>query len=149
MHAKDDELVAALSPSLEGEELLAAAYVKVHTSLSAARYLSPLGNYLIARPAARSAAKKITEKTEFPLDAAMVFGITGDALHVWRADPMLNQVTDHLGHIPLTRITGFAVQPGHSWQQITINLEDGQSIELQGRGAAHKIESEFNKIKSA
>jgi hypothetical protein len=149
MHAKDDELVAALAPGLEGEELLAAAYVKVHTSLSATRYLTPLGNYLIARPAARSAAKKITAETEFPLDAAMVFGITPNALHVWRADPMLNQVTDQLGHIPLDRITAFAVKPGHSWQPVTITLEDGHSFDLEGRGAVYQIESEFRKIKGS
>lgn len=149
MHAKDDELVAALSPGLEGEELLAAAYVKVHTSLSAARYLSPLGNYLIARPAARSAAKKITEETEFPLDAAMVFGVTGDSLHVWRADPMLNQVTDHLGHIPLSKISGFAVKSGHAWQPFTITLDDGHTIDLEGRGPVHKLEAEFRRIKGA
>lgn len=149
MHIKDEELTSALSPGLEGEALLAAAYVKVHTSLSAARYLSPLGNYLIARPAARSAAKKITEETEFPLDAAMVFGITADALHVWRADPMLNQVTDHIGHIPLTRISDFTVQAGHSWQPFTIKLEDGHEIKLEGRGGVHQIESEFRKLKTA
>lgn len=147
MHAKDDELVATLGPGLEGEELLAAAYVKVHTSMSAFRY-TPLGNYLIARPAARSAAKKITEETEFPLDAAMVFGITPSALHVWRADPMRNQVTDHIGHIPLARIKDFTVKPGHSWQSLTITLDDGHAIEhLEGRGALHQIESEFNRIK--
>lgn len=148
MHAKDDELIAALGPGLEGEELLSAAYVRLHTSFSAFRY-TPLGNYLIARPAARSAAKKITKETEFPLDAAMVFGITPSALHVWRADPMLNQVTDHLGHIPLDRITGFAVKPGKSWQPVTITLEDGNSFDLEGRGAVHQIESEFRRIKEA
>jgi len=148
MHLKDDELVGALSKQLdEGQNLLAAAYVKVHTALSAARYLSPLGNYLIARPAARSAAKKMTEETEFPLDAAMVFGITADALHVWRADPMLNQVTDHLGHIPLSKISDITVQPGQSWQSFTIKLEDGHEINLEGRGAVHQVASEFDKLK--
>jgi hypothetical protein len=50
---------------------------------------TPLGNHLVARPAARSAARKITDATEIPLDAAMVLGITANALHVWKADPML------------------------------------------------------------
>jgi len=149
MHVKDAELASALSSELEGETILAAAYVRVHTSLSAAHYLSPLGNYLIARPAARSAAKKITEETEFPLDAAMVFGISSDALHVWRADPMRNQVTDHLGHIPLSRIADLTVQGGHSWQPFTVELEDEHVINLEGRGGVHQIESEFRKLRPA
>lgn len=69
MHLKDNELVPALSGSL-GEDLLAAAYARVSTALGLARVLTPLGNYLIARPAARPAARKVTEETAVPLDAA-------------------------------------------------------------------------------
>jgi hypothetical protein len=87
MHLKDDMLASALSSSL-GEELQAAAYARVTTALSLTRMLTPLGNYLIARPAARAAARKITEETEVPLDAAVVIGITKADLHMWRADPM-------------------------------------------------------------
>lgn len=61
------------------------------------RMLTPLGNYLIARPAARAAAGKITEETGVPLDAAVVLGLSPDALQVWRADPMLDQVSAAAG----------------------------------------------------
>jgi hypothetical protein len=142
MHLKDDELVSALSRSL-GEELLAAAYARVSTALSLTRVLTPLGNYLIARPAARSAARKITAETAVPMDAAVVIGITGDELHLWRADPMLDKVGDHLGAVPLARIADIAVAAGRSWQPMAITLEGGERIELQGRGAAHAIAGIF------
>jgi hypothetical protein len=146
MHLKDNELVPALSSSL-GEELLAAAYVRVDTALGLARVLTPLGNYLIARPAARSAARKITQETGVPLDAAVVVGITAVALHLWRADPMLNQVGDHLGEVPLTRIKEIAVSPGRSWQPMTIILDGGERIELEGRGAAHAVANSFKQYR--
>lgn len=142
MHLKDDELVSALSGPL-GEDLLAAVYARVSTAFSPARMLTPLGNYLIARPAARSAARKITEKTTVPLDAAVVVGITATALHLWQADPMLNQVGDHLGEVPLARIRDIAVSAGRSWQPMTITLDSGENIELEGRGAAHLVASVF------
>ena len=142
MHLKDDELVSALSSSL-GEELLAAAYARVSTALSLTRLLGPLGNYLIARPAARSAARKVTEETAVPLDAAVVVGITATALHLWQADPMLNRVGDHLGEVPLARITDIAVAAGRSWQPMTISLDGGECIELEGRGAAHAVAGAF------
>jgi hypothetical protein len=142
MHLKDDELVTSLSGSL-GESVLAAAYARVSTPLSLTRLLTPVGNYLIARPAARASARSITERTSVPLDAAVVVGITAAALHLWKADPMLNQVGDHLGEVPLSRISDIAVSPGRSWQPMTITLEDGEVIELEGRGAAHVVASEF------
>jgi hypothetical protein len=142
MHIKDNDLVPVLSGTL-GEELLAAAYARVSTALSLTRMLSPLGNYLIARPAARAAARKVTEETDVPLDAAVIIGITATALHLWRADPMLNRVGDHLGEVPLTRIKAIEVSPGRSWQPITITLEGGERIELEGRGAAHVVASVF------
>jgi hypothetical protein len=146
MHIKDDDLVPVLSDSL-GDKLLAAAYARVSTALSLARMLTPLGNYLIARPAARSAARKVTEETDVPLDAAVVIGITGSALHLWRADPMLNQVGDHLGEVPLSRVTDIEVSPGRSWQPMTITLEGGERIQLEGRGAAHAVASEFRQYR--
>jgi hypothetical protein len=142
MHLKDDELVSALSRSL-GEELLAAAYARVSTALSLTRVLTPLGNYLIARPAARSAARKITAETAVPMDAAVVVGITADELHLWRADPMLDKVGDHLGAVPLARIADIAVAAGRSWQPMAITLEGGERIELEGRGAAHAVAGIF------
>jgi hypothetical protein len=143
MHIKDDELTSALSGSL-GEQVLAAAYARVGSALSAARMLTPIGNYLIARPAARAAARKITEETDVPLDAAVVIGITDTGLHLWRADPMLNQVGDHLGEVPLKRIASIVVSAGRSWQPMTITLDGGERIELQGRGAAHSVAGVFN-----
>jgi hypothetical protein len=144
MHIKDDELVAKLSAQVEGGGVLAAAYARVDTALGPARMFTPLGNYLVARPAARSAARKITADTEVPLDAAMVLGITADALHVWKADPMLNQVHDHLGAVPLSRIAAISVAGGRTWQDLRITLDDGKAIDLQARAAAHVIARYFD-----
>ncbi|GIH16792.1 hypothetical protein Raf01_49640 [Rugosimonospora africana] len=141
-HLKDDELVPALSAEL-GQELRAAVYARVDTVLGPARMLSPLGNYLIARPAARAAAHRITERTDVPLDAAMILGITADALHVWRADPMLNRVGEHVGQVSLDRITDITVTPGRTWQQVTLVLAEGEKIEVEGRGAAHALAAAY------
>lgn len=146
-HLKDDELVPALSAEL-GEELRAAAYARVDTVLGPARMLSPLGNYLIARPAARAAAHRITERTDVPLDAAMILGVTADALHVWRADPMLNRVGEHVGQVALDRITDLTVTPGRSWQQVTIVLVGGEKIEIEGRGAAHLLAAAYRESRA-
>jgi hypothetical protein len=145
MHLKDNELVPALSGSL-GEDVLAAAYARMRTALSLARMLTPLGNYLIARPAARLAARKVTQETEVPLDAAVVVGITAAGLHLWQADPMRNQVGDHLGEVPLARIKDITVSPGRSWQPVTITLDGGERIELEGRGAVHAVANEFKQF---
>lgn len=142
-HLKDPELTSALSAQLDGERLLAAAYARVSTILGAARVLTPLGNYLVARPAARSAARKITDRTEVPLDAAVVLGITADALHVWKADPMLNRVGDYLGQVPLSRITDLTVEPGRTWHPLTISLDNGEKVDLEARGAGHAIAAAF------
>ena len=146
MHLKDDELTTGLAGP-DVPELLAAAYARVSTAAGFTRMLGPLGNYLIARPAARAAAHGITEQTDVPLDAAMVLGLSRDALHIWSADPMLNQVGDHLGHVPLDRISAMAVVPGRSWQDLTISLADGQEIQLQARGAAHQLAAEFRRVR--
>ncbi|WP_329249584.1 hypothetical protein OG417_03405 [Actinoallomurus sp. NBC_01490] len=148
MHAKDAELAAALTEQLSDEKIVAAAYARIDTALSPARMLSPLGNYLIARPAARAAAKKMTEQTDIPLDAAVVFGVSDSALHVWAADPMLNRVGEHLGQIPLERITSIKVEGGKSWQPVTISMADGKSVELEGRGSIHAVAAEFDKRKA-
>lgn len=141
-HLDDDELIPALSAEL-GQELHAAVYARLDTVLSPARMLSPLGNYLIARPAARAAAHRITERTAVPLDAAMILGITADALHVWRADPMLNRVGEHVGQVSLDRVTDITVAPGRSWQQVTVVLAEGEKIEVEGRGAAHALAAAY------
>jgi hypothetical protein len=148
MHAKDAELADALTGQLGDERIVAAAYARVDTALSPARMLSPLGNYLIARPAARAAAKKMTEETDIPLDAAVVFGVSDSALHVWAADPMLNRVGEHLGQIPLERIASIKVESGKSWQPVTISMADGKSVELEGRGSIHAVAAEFDKRKA-
>jgi hypothetical protein len=57
-HLNDDDLVPALSAEL-GQDLRAAVYARADTVLSPARMLSPLGNYLIARPAARDQPQPI------------------------------------------------------------------------------------------
>ncbi|WP_141579998.1 hypothetical protein [Actinomadura sp. WMMA1423] len=146
-HLKDDELVPALSAETD-RPLLAAVYARVDTVLGPARMLSPLGNYLIARPAARAAAHRLTARTDVPLDGAMILGITEDALHVWRADPMLNRVGEHVGQVSLDRVTDITVTPGRSWQQVAIVLAEGEKIEVEGRGAAHALAAAYRELRA-
>ena len=143
MHLKDDELVSGLAES-DGLNLLAAAYARVNTAVGFTRMLTPLGNYLIARPAARAAAHTITEETDVPLDAAVVLALAPDALHIWSADPMLDQVHDYLGQVPIGRITAMTVTPGRSWQKLEIDLDGGHQIELEARGASYLLAEAFN-----
>ncbi len=138
MHLKDDELVDGLAEQA-GSPLRAATYARVTTGASFAHWLTPLGNYLIARPAARSAAVKLTDQTGVPLDAAVVLALSDAALHIWSADPMLNQVRDYLGHVPLDRITAISAEPGRSWQKVTISVEGDERLELEARGAVHAL----------
>jgi hypothetical protein len=146
MHLKDEELVTGLAGQEGGPDLLAATFARVTTAAGFTRMLTPLGNYFIARPAARAAAARITEKTDVPLDAAVVLGLSADALHVWSADPMLNQVNEYLGHVPLERITAIEATPGRNWQKLTINMQGGHQIELEGRGASHQLAAAFGKL---
>jgi hypothetical protein len=146
MHLKDDELISGLGGHDDVPDLLAAVYARVTTAASFTRMLTPLGNYLIARPAARAAAHHLTEETDVPLDAAVVLGLSADALHSWSADPMLDQVGDYLGHVPLARITAITVTPGRSWQQLTIALDGGHEISLEARGAAHQLAAAYEKV---
>jgi hypothetical protein len=146
MHLKDDELISGLSGP-DVPPLLAAAYARVTTALSFTRMLTPLGNYFIARPAARAAAHDITEQTQVPLDAAVVLGLSADALHTWSADPMLDQVHDHLGHVPLERIAKMTATPGRTWQPLTITLDGGHEIAVEARGAIHQLVAEFDKLR--
>jgi hypothetical protein len=148
VHLKDDELVSGLSQS-EGLELLAAVYARVTTAVGFTRMLTPLGNYLIARPAARAAAHTITEQTDVPLDAAVVLALSPDALHVWSADPMLDVVGDYLGQVPVGRITAMTVTPGRSWQQLAIALDGGHQIELEARGPVYLLAEAFRKQQGA
>ena len=97
MHLKDDELVAALGDHADVSALFVATYARVATAVSFTRMLTPLGDYLIARPAARAAAHHVTAETDVPLDAAVVLGLSADALHIWSADPILDQVGEYLG----------------------------------------------------
>lgn len=143
MRLTDDELVSGLADQA-GEPLRAAAYARVPTAVSFTRMLTPLGNYLIARPAARSAAGKVTEQTGVPLDAAVVLGLSSSALHVWSADPMLDQVHGYLGHVPIARITSMKAVPGRSWQKLTITLDGGHQIELEARGAIHALVAAYD-----
>jgi hypothetical protein len=143
MHLKDSELTDKLADQVAGGQLNAAVFARVPTALSFTRMLTPLGNYFIARPAARSAAHTITEDTEVPLDAAVVLGLSADALHVWSADPMLNQVHDYLGYVPLERISAMNATPGRKWQLFSITLSGGQEIELEARGAIHELVSSY------
>lgn len=78
-----------------------------------------------------------------PLDAAVVVGLSSDALHVWSADPMINQVHDYLGYVPLERISAMEVIPGRSWQKTTLTLDKGQQVELEARGPIHALVAAF------
>ncbi len=149
MHLKDDELVGGLADQDWGLKLLAATYARVTTAVSFTRMLTPLGNYFIARPAARAAARTITEETDVPLDAAVVLGLSPDALHVWSADPMLDQVHDYLGQVPVGRIAAMTVTPGRSWQKLSITLDGGHQIDMEARGASHALAAAFDQLKGA
>jgi hypothetical protein len=149
VHLKDDQLVTGLADQEGGLDLLAAAYARVPTAAGFTRMLTPLGNYFIARPVARAAAKHITEETDVPLDAAVVLGLTRDALHVWKADPMLDQVHDYLGQVPVDRITAITVTPGRSWQDMEITLDGGHQVNVEARGASHAIASAFSQLKGS
>ena len=144
MHITDDDLVDTLSRDLPDGPLLAAVYARVDTAVGWTRMLTPLGNYLIARPAARAKAQQVTEETDVPLDAAMVFGVTATDLHIWSADIMLGQVHDHLGTVPRTAISDVSVGIAKSWQPLTLTLNDGHRIEVEARGGVHQFASCFN-----
>jgi hypothetical protein len=134
MHVQDQDLVATLSQQTEGVTLTAAVYARFETALSPAHWLGALGNYLVVRPAARASARRAGARTDMPLDAAVVLGITAEQLHVWAADPMLSQVNDHLGSVSLDRIAGIRTEVAKSWWPLTITLTDDESLELQARG---------------
>ena len=144
MHLSDDELVEVLSQGLRGGPLLGAVFARVDTAVGWTRMLTPLGNYLIARPAARAKAQQVTEETDVPMDAAMVLGVTATDLHVWSADIMLGQVDDHLGAVPRSEIAAVEVGTSKSWQPLTLRLQDGHSIEVQARGGVHQFVSAFD-----
>jgi hypothetical protein len=143
MHVRDEELVAVLSDQLEGPPLQAAVYARFDTPLSFTRMLTPLGNYLVARPAARAAAKAASEETTVPLDAAVVLGVTADALHVWSADPMLSQVHDHLGAVPRSQVVSVAAGVGRTWQPLTVTTTGGHRFEVEARGGVHALVDAF------
>ena len=144
MHVEDKDLVSTLSTQVEGSPLRSAVYARVDTPLGFARWFTPIGNYLVARPAARAAAAHITEDTDIPLDAAVILGLTADALHVWAADPMLSQVSDHLGAVPLKHIASISAEIDKSWQPLTITVEDGHAFTLEARGDVHGFVAAFN-----
>jgi hypothetical protein len=146
MHLRDEDLVTGLTGTEGGLDLKAATFARVTTAVGFTRMLTPLGNYFIARPAARAAAGKITQETDVPLDAAVVLGLSAGALHVWSADPMLNQVHDYLGHVPLERITAIEAIPGRNWQKLTITVQGGHRIELEGRAASHQLAAVFGQL---
>ncbi len=146
MHIEDRDLVSTLSAQLGGTPLRSAVYARVETAVSFTHWFTPLGNYLIARPAARAAASHIQEDTGVPLDAAVILGLTAEALHVWAADPMLSQVHDHLGAVPLRHITQISAEIDKSWQPLTITVEDGQAFTLHARGNVHGFVATFKEL---
>jgi len=146
MHLTDEELVTGLASQEGGLDLQAATFARVKTAMGFTRMLTPLGNYFIARPAARAAAGKITQDTDVPLDAAVALGLSADALHVWSADPMLNQVSQYLGYVPVERIIAIEATPGRSWQKLTITVQGGHRIELEVRGASHQLAAAFGQL---
>jgi hypothetical protein len=132
MHVQDKDLVTTLST--DEEPLTAAVYARRDTPLGGARWLGPLGNYLVVRPAARVAAHKDSERTDVPLDAAVVLGLGKTHLHVWSADPMLSTVGDHLGAVELDRLASVQTDIAKSWAPLVLTFKDGEALELQGRG---------------
>ena len=149
MHVDDKDLVTALSQQPDGPQLTSAIYARVPTGASFAHYLGPVGNYLVARPAARAAAQRDSERTDMPLDAAVVLGLAPEALHVWGADPMLSLVRDHLGSVELARITSISAETGKSWWPLTITFAGGEAVHLEGRGDVSSFVAAFEKQQSA
>ncbi len=143
MHVKDKDLVATLSQQADVPPLSAAVYARVGTAVSFTHWLGLPGNYLIARPAARAAARRDSERTDMPLDAAVVLGIGAQALHVWAADPMLSQVHDHLGSVELARIESIRTEVAQSWWPLSITFTGEQSLDLQARGAVSDFVAAF------
>ncbi|MGI8553824.1 MAG: hypothetical protein ACR2PL_24000 [Dehalococcoidia bacterium] len=143
MHVEDSALVSTLSEQLGGPPLLGAVYARFDTPLSFTRMLTPLGNYLIARPAARAEARKVTEETDVPLDAAVVFGVSTESLHVWSADPMLSQVHEHLGEVPRDTIATVSTTAGRTWQTLVVTVTNVHAIEVEARGGVHDFVSAF------
>lgn len=148
MHVDDKDLVATLSQQTDGPPLDAAVYARVHTAASFTHWLGPLGNYLVARPAARAAAHRDSERTDMPLDAAVVLGLAPEALEVWAADPMLSQVHDHLGSVELNRIAAIHAQTTKSWWPVTITFADNESVELEARGDVSGFVTAFEQHKN-
>lgn len=149
MHVEDKDLVTKLSEQADAPPLTAAVYARVETPLSPARWLGPLGNYLVARPAARAAAHRAEERTEMPLDAAVVMGIAGSELHVWAADPMLSLVHDHMGSVSLERIADITGETGKSWWPLTIAFTDDESLQVSARGDVRGFISAFERHRDA
>jgi hypothetical protein len=147
MHVEDKDLVATLSQHAGGP-LVAAVYARVDTPLGFTRWLGPPGNYLVARPAARAAARRDSARTDMPLDAAVVLGLGANALHVWAADPMLSQVKDHLGSVELGRVAAIHAETGKSWWPLTITLADDESVSLQARGDVRSFVAAFEQHRS-
>jgi hypothetical protein len=132
MHVQDKDLVTTLST--QEAPLSAAVYARRDTPLGGARWLGPLGNYLVVRPAARVAAHKDAERTDMPLDAAVVLGLGRTHLHVWSADPMLSTVGEHLGAVELDRLASVETDIAKSWAPLVLTFSDGEALELQARG---------------
>lgn len=145
MHIDDKDLASALSQRADAATLTAAVYARKSTVVGFTRWFGPLGNYLVARPAARAAAHRDSERTEMPLDAAVVLGLGADALHVWAADPMLSQVHDHLGSVELARIAAIRAEIAKSWWPLTIDFMDDESLELEARGDVSNFVAAFEK----
>lgn len=148
MHIEDKDLVATLSTQDDGPQLTGAVYARVGTAVSFTRWLGPLANYLVVRPAARAAAHRDGERADMPLDAAVVLGIAPDVLHVWAADPMLGQVNEHLGSVELDRITDVSADVSKDWWPLTIALVGGESVELEARGDVSGFVAAFNQHRS-
>jgi hypothetical protein len=145
MHVADKDLVSTHSQQAEAPRLLAAVYTRVSTPARFSRWLGPLGNYLVARPVARAAAHREGERTEMPLDAAVVLGLEPEALHVWSADPMMSQVHDHLGSVETARIAAMRAEVGKSWWTLTITFTGDESLELEARGDVSGFVAAFEK----
>lgn len=147
MHIEDKDLVTTLSQQAGGLPLIAAVYARIATALSFTRWLGPLGNYLVARPAAHAAAHRDSNRTDMPLEAAVILGLEPQALHVWAADPMLSQVHDHLGSVEITRISAISAETAKSWWPLTITFADEESLQLEARGDVSGFVTAFEQLR--
>jgi hypothetical protein len=87
-------------------------------------------------------AAKVTKDTGVPLDAAVVFGVKSEPLHMWSASPILGMIRTFLGAIPRIKVKAVTTKPGSIWQQLLVLL-GGRATAVEAGGGVHAYVSSF------